>query len=215
MSVDKSGRALLVVNSLAAVGEPKYSWLYEFCEASGVAVAETVLKPHYAEYRKLTAPHATKDAFLRALRSLGGDPAVEAIDVLLMLHGSENALHFDGGAARTGDLRGELAALGLRGKLRMLYSTCCYGDSHSDDLVAGGFRAAVGAAAVNANAATEYPTVLTLWAAGSALKDAVAAGETPLTRVPQDGIARMMGFADADSDKTIRGDGRITIASAA
>ena len=140
---------------------------------------------------------------------------MEAVDVLLMLHGSENTLHFDGGAARTGDLRGELAALGLRGKLRMLYSTCCYGDSHSDDLVAGGFRAAVGAAAVNANAATEYPTVLTRWAAGSTLKDAVAAGDNPLTRVPQDRIAKMMGFADADSDKTIRGDGRITIASVA
>ncbi len=51
MSVDKSGRALLVVNSLAAVGEPKFRWLYQFCEASGVAVAEALLRPHYAECR--------------------------------------------------------------------------------------------------------------------------------------------------------------------
>ena len=213
MPVDKSGRALLVVNSLVAGGEPKYRWLYEFCEASGVAVAETLLRPHYARYRKLTAPNATRAAFLQALQALGGEPGVKAIDLLLMLHGSENRLHFDGGAIRTGDLRGELAGLGLGGRLRMVYSTCCYGDSHSDDFVAGGFRAAVGSAAVNTNAATEYPTVLTLWAAGSTLKDAVAAGENPLTRLPQDQIAKLMGFADANSDKTIRGDGRITIAA--
>lgn len=213
MSLGKSERALLVVNSLAAVGEARFKWLYEFCEASGVTVAEIALKPQYGKYQKLTASHATKSAFLQALRSLGSDPAVKAIDVLLMLHGSENRLHFDGGSVGTIDLRDELKALGLRGKLRMLYSTCCYGDTHSDDFVAGGFQAAVGSIAVNANAATEYPTVLTLWATGSALKDAVASGENPLTRIPQDQLAKLMGFADANSDKNIRGNGRITISS--
>lgn len=213
MSVDKSERALLVVNSLVAGGEPKFKWLYEFCEASGVAIAETLLRPHYAGYHKLTAPKATKCAFLQALKSLGGE--AKAVDVLLMLHGSENRLYFDGGAVRTADLRSELAALGLGGKLRMLYSTCCYSDSHFDDFVAGEFRSAVGSVAVNTNVATENPMVLTMWAAGSMLKDAVAGGENPLTRVSQDQIAKLMGFADADSDKTIRGNGRITITSVA
>jgi len=213
MALSKPDRALVVVNSLAAVGDSKFRWLYEFCEASGVAVAEIVLKPQYAKYRKLTAPDATKGAFLDALKAFGSDATVKAIDVLLMLHGERERLHFDRGAVGTGQLRQELAALDLGRKLRMLYSTCCYGDSHSDDFVAGGFSAAVGSIAVNANSATEYPTVLTLWASGSTLKDAVAVGEHPSTRIPQDEIAKVMGFREANSDKTIRGNGRITIAS--
>jgi hypothetical protein len=95
----------------------------------------------------------------------------------------------------------------------MLYSTTCYGSSHAVDFVAAGFQTACGSLATNANAATEYPTVLTLWAAGSQLKKAIAAGDLPLTRQPQDRSAKALGFADANSAKEIIGNSEVTIKS--
>jgi hypothetical protein len=102
----------------------------------------------------------------------------------------------------------------------MVYSTACYGDSHSDDFVNAGFSVAIGAVAVKANAAVELPVFLNLWSWNWRLRDVLEAAESPLTRVPTDEAAR--GFGDVNntswkdevnSDKRIRGNGDIKIES--
>lgn len=97
----------------------------------------------------------------------------------------------------------------------MLYSTACFGKSHANEFVEAGFNAACGAQGVNANSATEYPAVLTMWAAGSRLTDAINLGENPLTRTPADVAATAAGFVGVNSDKDIVGDGNVRISSPA
>jgi hypothetical protein len=213
MSVNKNSRGLLVVNSLVTQGSQNWQWLYQFIEASGLTLADTILAPHYGTYKKLSNAQATKTAFVSTIQALGAVPSLQTIDVILNLHGAPNALYFVDGRMSLDSLRNTLAALNLKHKLRLLYSTASYGRSHADDFVAAGFTSANGAIGVNANSATEYPSVLTLWAAGIQFKDAIAAGENIVTRAPADATAKLMGFHEANSDKVIYGDSTITINS--
>ncbi len=211
--VTKNQRALLVISNVVTYGRGDLRWLYQFIERSGVALAKTILSPRYKIHRELIGEQATARAFVDTLATFAQDASIKAIDVIMNLHGDEKLLCFAEGAMSTNKLKDELLDLNVRNKLRMLYSTCCYGKSHADDFVAGGFKAASGALATNANAATEYPIVLTLWATGKQLKDAIAAGNNSLLRIPQDRAAKAMGFEDVDSNKVIIGDGHITIRS--
>jgi hypothetical protein len=211
MSISKNERALLVVSNMVTYGRKDLKWLYQFIEFSGAALADMILRPRYQTYCKLVGAAATKSAFVEAIAALGAEDCVKAIDVILMLHGFEGVLCFADGESDSVVLAHEISSLNLKNKLRMLYSTTCYGKSHAVDFVAAGFQTACGSIATNANAATEYPTVLTMWAAGSTIKNAVAAGDLLLTRQPQDLSAKAMGFDDANSTKEIIGDGNITI----
>src|SRR5205085_8948579 len=142
-------------------------------------------------------------AFIDTIAALGADDTIKAIDIILMLHGFDGTLCFADGEIESLAVAHEISLLNLKAKLRMLYSTTCYGKSHAVDFVAAGFQAACGSLATNANAATEFPTVLTLWAAGKSLKNALKLGNTPLTRILQDRAAKAIGFDDTNSDKEI------------
>ena len=212
-ALSKNQRALLVISNLVTHGRSDLQWLYRFIEQSGATLAETILGPRYQTYRQLVSEQATLKAFIDTVGLLVSDDSIQAIDLILNLHADEKVLCFEEGEVLTERIGKALLDLNRQDKLRIVYSTCCYGKSHAEDFIAGGFKAASGAVATNANAATEYPTVLTLWAAGSKFKDAIAAGSYFLTRIPQDGVAKAMGFGDADSSKIIIGDGNLTIKS--
>lgn len=211
MSMGKSERALLVVSNMVTYGRSDLKWLYQFIEFSGTTLADMILRIRYQIYQKLTGEAATKSAFVDTIAALGANDSVKAIDVILMLHGFDGTLCFADGEIESLALAHEISCLNIKDKLRMLYSTTCYGKSHAVDFVAAGFQTACGSIATNANAATEYPTVLTMWAAGSTLQSAIATGDLSLTRQPQDFSAKAMGFDDANSTKEIIGDGSITI----
>ena len=213
MPVTKSNRALLVVSNLTKLGRSDLKWLYQFLDGAGIDLAERLMSPQYGTVEKLVGSQATKNGFITTVSSLGSSQAVRAIDVIVNLHGANNQLFFEDGGVSTSSLKNDLLALNLGSKLRLLYSTACYGRSHADDFVASGFSAASGAVGVNANSATEYPIVLTMWAAGAKFRDAISVGENVLTREPSDELAKLMGFPDANSDKVIHGNGAITINS--
>lgn len=213
MAVGKSQRALLVVSYLAT---PTHRWrgLYQFLQTSGEKLARVILKPKYKRYRTLVGGQATRAAFIGELAALGSIPEVEAIDVIVILHGTGEELHFHGGSASTSWLQAELRALDLKHKLRLLYNLSCYGRSHSDDSRSGGFTTSVGARRVNTTGATEFPIALSEWGAGTTIARAIEAGDNPVTRAASDAVARLLGF-DADSTKHIAGTRSLRITSAA
>lgn len=220
MSIQKNQRALIVISQLTRGVDQDQRWLYRFIESSGRDVVESTLKDDYADYVTLYDQSATKANLLNTVRAIGAKPTIKEIDLVVMLHGSRNSLVFHDAACNTSILRTDIANLNLTRKLRMVYSTACYGDSHSDDFVNAGFSAAIGAVAVNANAAVELPVFLNLWSWNWRLRDALGAAESPLTRVPADEAARVFGDAnntswkdEVNSDKRIRGNGDIKIES--
>ncbi|HEX8246657.1 MAG TPA: hypothetical protein VF599_00610 [Pyrinomonadaceae bacterium] len=219
MAVTKSARALVALINVQDHVPRNVRWLYQFIDASGAAASD-LLAINYGRYVKLYGKNATRTRFFNVLKDLKKDDSVRAIDVLVMLHGLDKKLIFVDETYDTEQLAADIKALDLSNKLRLLYSTACYGFSHTGDFVNAGFSAAVGAKKVNANAAAEVPVLFTMWARGARLRRAVAAGESPITRLPADEVARWFGRInktawrdDVDSDKVIIGNDGITIAS--
>jgi hypothetical protein len=221
MSIHRNERALVVVSQLAYGMPAEFQWLYQFIQNSGRVVVQTLLGPAYGDFRELYDTAATDINLLNTLQVCGADPNIKAIDLIIMLHGSNDILVFYNNSVGMGNFATQIANLNLRGKLRLVYSLACYGDSHSDDFVSGGFASSIGAVGVNANASVEFPTFLTNWALGWRLKDVLNLAESPITRIPADlsakafgSLARLGWAPDVNSDKELRGDQNITINSA-
>lgn len=217
--MEASARRLVVASATTLTGRKNLKWLYQFLDVAGAVVADQLLKDKYAAVTYLRGAEVTSDALVAALRSAARSPGTKVVDLVLMVHGlktSQVVLAAPGGAVdvAASDLGASIAAAVPAGKLRLCYSTACYGATHNDAWLAAGFRASIGARQTNANSATELPTLLSMWRDGHTVKDALARGEDPLTRIPADQLARFVGkFKDANSDKVLVGDGTITIDS--
>jgi hypothetical protein len=99
-----------------------------------------------------------------------------------------------------------------------VYSTACFGDSHSADFIAAGFDAAIGSKAVNANAAVEFGPLLGLWQFDCKLSDCLA--PTILATPAADAAAKLYGQTwdttwkdDVDSTKVVRGNSNLKIST--
>jgi hypothetical protein len=215
MTIQKQDRVLIVVNYLSS-GDTDY--LYRFIESAGRRTAEATLGDDYSRVVKLYGANATRAKFVAAIRREGAKAAVKRIDVLLMLHGETERVVFHDGRVRSSTLAGELAALNLHSKLRLIYSTCCYGDSHSDDWLNAGFDTAIGSKKVNANSAVELAPLLSLWQFNFTVNECLAPTIPPTG--PNDQVARVFGQVnglswanDVDSTKVIRGNTGLRIST--
>ena len=166
-----SERALLVYSEFTNTSDENMA-LYTFVEKSGVALA-LGLSLHYRKIRTVSGEDAGSRDFLNALAELGRDPDHQALDVLMHMHGNPNKMHFND-TVTSDALCEDIAALKLGRKLRMFYTTACYGATHAQDMVQAGFTCGAGAIGVNANSATEYPAVLAKWVAQDSFADCVS-----------------------------------------
>lgn len=209
--MDKSERRLVVVASLETFGVANYKWLYRFLDGFSISMGERALRRHYGSLTVLPRQRATRRGFVEAVSRLADEPKVQAIDVILSLHGSSGSLTFDDGAVAMSDLENQLRAVRGRGKFRLLYNQACYGESHNRGFLAGGFRTAVGSRRVNASAASEYPVFLRQWGAGRQVGSIFATTNADPALYVADKAASVLGFADTDSVKVVAGAGSLRI----
>lgn len=212
--VERSQRALVVVNNTVAGGRADLLPLYRFIEAAGDAVAHALCGPVYAQVRSLNAGDATLVALVNTLTTLAAQPGICAIDLILNMHGAPGKLYFSGAPEVAVDaVRQQLqAAPGVSAKLRLLYNTSCYGASHAAAMRQAGFDTVIGGQAVVANSATEYPAFLATWAAGSPVGPAMELANAPPLREPMDRYAsERLHFPSVDSRKQVSGRADLTI----
>jgi hypothetical protein len=214
-AVEKQNRKLLIVSNLTTFGDPKLVWLYQFLDGSSVTLAQTMMAPHYASIYALTGSNATSSKFVNNAATIAGQASTKALDVFIHLHGSPGTLWFVGGEKSSSSLKNELIAKNIKDKLRLLYSTACFGSSHAQDFVGAGFNAASGSVGVNANSAYEYPVIMTQLGLGNRFSDAILAGNNQAFRTMHDNLARMQGFTNVDSYKIIRGNSAVRLSSSA
>lgn len=216
MAVSKHQRILIVVNSLAKYSTGYWKHIYSFAEQSGVAVAQNVLGDDYKKIVVLQSKNATAAKFLKALASAAKASGIKAVDVFMQLHGSTNTFHFHEGAVSASSLRDQILALKLPKRLRLFYSTCCYGDSQNHkEMLQAGFKTTIGSKRINTTGATEYPSFCSLWQFGNKVADIMPIADNPATRAVQDAAARLLSahLADTNSKKVIRGDAQLRISS--
>ncbi len=203
--VSKEERVLLVVTNLATGGEPKFQKLYEWFDANAIKVARGLLESRYHLFETLTDDDVTSTNFVDRLKSLAADPQTTAVDVILVLHALPDILVFDDGHIPIEDLRDQIKAADLKHRLRLLYSTACFGASHAPHFVEAGFRVASGAIGSNTNGPYDYPMQLFHWGKGDTYRLAVDRGSNWIFMAIHDEVAEALGFDDVDSTKVIEG----------
>jgi hypothetical protein len=203
--VTKDQRALLVVANLTTWADDRYGRLYEWLDQNAVRVAKALLRLLYRQINALTGASATREHFVQSVTEMALDPHTRALDVFLHLHGQPGRLFFEEGPVETSDLADELAAARLGQRLRLLYSTACYGASHAPDFVKAGFRVASGSVGANANGPYDYPVQLLRWGLGQTYRMVASAGNQPAFMATLDNLARTLGFDDISSHKVVHG----------
>lgn len=205
----RTGERALVVLSEITNHSSKHMALYGFVEKSGIALALSQ-RLHYRKFVVLSGANADADDFCETLAALGSKRKIDAIDVLMHMHGKPNRMMFNK-PMKSDVLQREIAGLRLGHKLRMFYTTACFGATHAKDMVQAGFSCGSGAVGVNANAATEYPEFLRRWISHDEFGDCIRKSyNRRLTRVFER-KARKMDWDDVDSRKRIFGDENTTI----
>ncbi len=203
--VDVHERVLLIVANLSDGGDPRFQFLYEWLDANAINVAWFILGDDYQRIDVLTGPHVTAANFIESVVVNAKNPQTSALDVFLILHGLEGKLYFDDGEMLSREIKDHLKAENLKHRLRLLYSTACYGATHAQDFVEAGFRTASGALGACANGPYDFPVQLYNWSKGKTYKSAVKAGNHKIGLLTHDAFARVMGFEDVNSEKIIVG----------
>ena len=203
--VKKEDRVLLVVANLATGGDERFQKLYEWLDANAVVVAKLLVGAQYRQIETLSGDDVTSTNFVDRLTNLAAEPETKAIDVFLVLHAFPGVLIFDDRPVATSELKQQIQAANLGGKLRLLYSVACYGATHARDFVDAGFRVASGSLGANANGPYDYPTQLLHWRNCDTYRLAVNRGNNPLFKAIHDTFAQAMGFDDVNSEKVIEG----------
>jgi hypothetical protein len=210
-------RLLLIVNCLAEHGNKDLRRLYHFIERAGVDVARRFLRAQYRFIFVLRDSDATWPKIVEALSTLSNTEGVKNVDLFFQLHGEPGRMRFHDRWVSVSELSRDLGPSVDKSRLHLVYNLCCYGDSHSAAFLKAGFKAAIGARKVNANAATEYPLFCRFWAASSGkgrksitVSEIIRRADRPFPRFLQDLIARRY-FNNVDSTKVISGNASITI----
>ncbi len=207
--VQKPGRALLVISNLTARGAENFSSLYEYLDAESVRLANSYLRNSYDKRWVLAGDRATFAEFTRQIEAILKRDDIESLDVMVHLHGFVNGLAFVDGSKSAGTIEAAFTQMRTRGadtkKLRILYSTACWGRTLLDNWKRIGFQQFNGANKVNAGSAQEYEPFLKHWRDGDGFEYAVKYGDTSNSRATSDFMAEMMGFGDVDSKMFVDG----------
>jgi hypothetical protein len=197
--------------------------MYEFIEVATEGLTTTILGPHYKRLTFVKGADATRAGVVSALDAAAGRSGVEAVDLLFTTHGSGSKLTVaDGeiddtvlGEAITGRL-----SSARRAKLRMVFSTACFGETHLDMWSDVGFTEASGAEGIYADSAVSYAPFLTAWATERTFAEAVAMANAADVGNAADNAARAFYQARnkpeaalVDSDRVRAGTGTTRIYS--
>jgi hypothetical protein len=159
-----------------------------FYQAIGLAdsaVSWAALAPNYNVVTTVQNGSATLTGLVNALRTATSHPNTTAVDLIFSTHGANHAMVFADGTHSSATVASAIVN-GLtpaeRAKLRIVYSTACFGASHRGDWLTAGFKAASGAVGIHADALTSFPAFLASWVAGANFSTAVDAsnGADPL-----------------------------------
>lgn len=189
--VGVAGRAAVFLNDVVTDGDADLKLVYQFLQDSGSRVTHGELASVYLTLTELSGSDLTPDNLRATLLDLEQNDSIEAIDLIISMHGDPDVLTFpttgDAKVLDLGDLiasdrrdacmvgttRNTQCELDMQSKLRIVYSAACYGRSHIAGWQAAGFAASAGAIGVHADSAASYPTFLNTWARGYTFAESV------------------------------------------
>ena len=215
MTVDRDRRAVLIALRLSDGGIEKLKWLYRGLEVGGAREAKQILAPGYREVALLSGPALTGDGLVDAIKRLTASEDIDAVDVILVAHGLNGRLQFSrGDVCSVADLATQLRVAGAAPKLRLLYSSACFGATHAQPFLGAGFSTVIGALEKNTTGLSEFRRLLRAWVGGLDARAALEVADRPVPRWFWDATARIAGrLKRVNSHKQLAGDPEVTIST--
>lgn len=196
------------------------SALYKAIEAGAELSPNVEIKNYYGAFKVVKNPNATLANLCAELGHLTS--TCDAIDLIFVTHGADQTVVFDGpgggatAAHAIADVRAAIEAAipaSRRKRLRMVFSTACFGKTHLSAWIGAGFKVASGSRGIYADSAVSYGDFLRAWRDGRSFKSAIdVTNAKTAERALWDGIAKA-GYPGkvVDSWRDIAGDGKVTI----
>jgi hypothetical protein len=223
-SVSKSQRNAVIFVANLAQGSSLEQAFYNTVQFAAVTLAQGSLGPNYNHVTTLQGNNATLAKLHAALKAEATRSGSKAVDLIFVTHGLSNEVLFSDGKKSMTTVKSAIVnnlTSSERAKLRMVFSTACFGKSHRIEWTNAGFKTASGSEGVYADSAISYPVFLGAWVIGTAFTNAVslANGADPL-RV-SDNAAKLWFnsqgkpniAAQVNSVRSVRGTGSLTINS--
>ena len=151
--------------------------LYDSVELAAYGGARAILSPAYGRVFVSEGSVATLSNLRSQLSSATNRVEMRAVDLIFVTHGATSQVFFADGSRSMATVRDTLLN-GLtatqRAKLRMVFSTACFGATHRASWIAAGFDVASGARGIYADSAASYVPFLSAWALGQSFNSAIA-----------------------------------------
>jgi hypothetical protein len=195
---------------------------YSFVQFAAVTIAQTTLSPNYNHLTTVQGNSATLTQLRTALKTAADRSTARAVDLIFVTHGLSNQVLFSNGGKTMAQVRADIVAnltAAQRGKLRIVFSTACFGASHRTEWTTAGFKVVSGSAGIYADSASSYPAFLGSWIVGAKFTDAInlANASDPL-RVSDNGAKAWFNSKNrsdlanqVNSVRSVRGSGTLTI----
>jgi hypothetical protein len=219
--VSKAQRELVIVSPDLSQGDAIERGLYDAIEWSGVGLATGTLALRYNTVHILKDGAATRGGFVDKLDDITAKTGNRAVDVVFITHGLNANVLFSNGEFTMASVRDRILlnlTTAQRAKLRMLFSTACFGASHRTAWRTAGFKTVSGSREVYADSAASYQPFLTSWVAGGTFALGIAAANAAGATSPWDALASGWLLAkgsqfwdDVDSFRVTAGTTSLTI----
>jgi hypothetical protein len=194
---------------------------YQAVEKAAYLGAVTILSPVYQNVFQVEGSNATLLTLRNALSAATTGSSITAVDLIFVTHGLNRNVVFAGNnivpvTTVRDDLLSHLS-IAQRAKLRIVFSTACFGASQRFGWTESGFKAASGSKGVYADSASSYVPFLTAWALGQSFGSAITIANLADPFHVWDSIANNTVLAGtsfagtANSTRVISGNSGLTI----
>jgi hypothetical protein len=177
-TVAKSQRnAVVFVSDLSTGLSGGEKAFYQGVEKAAYLTAVTILSPVYHSVFQVEGADATEVALRNALSAATSSSSITAVDLIFVTHGLDHGVVFANNTitsinAVRDDLLSHLSTA-QRAKLRIVFSTACFGSSHRASWIGAGFKAASGSLGVYSDSASSYVPFLGAWALGQSFGSSI------------------------------------------
>ena len=176
--VTKAQREVVVFSPGLAQGTPLEAAFYNFVEFNAIALATATLGTRYNAVHIVRGAAATRAGLANMLNEISSRTTIRAVDLVFVTHGATDEVLLADDRWTINEVRDRIRAgltLADRAKLRMVFSTACFGASHRTAWREAGFKTVSGSREIYADSASSYLPFLSSWAVGGTFGIAVTA----------------------------------------
>lgn len=195
--------------------------LYSFIETGSSGLVDTFLGNDYKQVHRITGSDATLVNLKQKLMDAGSGNTTKAVDLIFCTHGYERGVVFYGGNNKISTVERILREIPdqIRNKFRMVFSTACFGDTHSPMWLNVGFKCASGSEGIYADSEASLAPFLHAWETEKTFNESISIANAADIGNAADNIAIQYYKAtgknatEINSNRLVRGNSNLRIYS--